>query len=232
MIKMEGCDLIAFKPDPASWRSVEAIVTSKSSAKAGLPACILGSALKTRLTLPLYRRLLSTPTWGFATEALVRTRSYERGLDVCLTLLRFTDEHLAELSQKEVESNRRWLFYFLLNLLDKLDQWEDYLSVWRCLQERTNLAIPYSREAREYHGDRIEPFVLGEDRFTLYVHFLYPVMWRKEVIERKVARKKTGRKLGNQFHHPPGELSEAEVRRRLGWILRMAKDATTDRRRS
>ncbi len=79
--------------------------------------------------------------------------------------------------------------------------------------------MPYSREARNHHGDRIEPFVLGEDKYTLWIHFLYPVMWRKEVIERKVARKKAGRKLGNQYYHPPGELSEAEVRRRLGWIL-------------
>ncbi len=200
--------------------------------KAGLPACILSSELKTRLTLRLYRQILSSPTWGFAIEAAVRTRFYEKGLDACLTLLHFTDEHLDELSQKEIETNRRWLFYFLLTLLDKLDQWEDYLSVWRCLRERTNLTVPYSREAREHHGDRIEPFVLGEDKYTLWIHFLYPVMWRKEVIERKVARKKAGKRLGNQYHHPPSELSEAEVRRRLGWILKMARDATNARQRS
>ena len=90
-------------------------MSSQSSLKAGLPACILSSALKTRLTLRLYRRILSSPTWGFATEAAVRTRSYEKGLDACLTLLRFTEEHLDQLGREEVETNRRWLYYFLLN---------------------------------------------------------------------------------------------------------------------
>ena len=34
------------------------------------------------------------------------------------------------------------------------------------------------------------------------------MLLRKEVIERKVARKKAGKRLGNQFHHPSDELSE------------------------
>ena len=50
------------------------------------------------------------------------------------------------------------------------------------------------------------------------------MLWRKELIERKVARKKAGGRLGNLFHHPQSELSEAEVKRRLDWILKMERD--------
>ena len=45
---------------------------------------------------------------------------------------------------------------------------------------------------------------------------------RKEVIERKVAKKKTGRKLSNLLHARQEESTESEIRERLNWIMEIA----------
>ena len=42
------------------------------------------------------------------------------------------------------------------------------------------------------------------------------------VIERKLARKRRGSKVGNLLHHLPSELSNAERRGRLTWLLEAA----------
>ncbi len=63
------------------------------------------------------------------------------------------------------------------------------------------------------------PFVLRRDRDALWVHFLWGTTIRKAVIERKVQAKREGRRLGNLRHHPQDELSDAERRRRLEWIV-------------
>ena len=42
------------------------------------------------------------------------------------------------------------------------------------------------------------------------------------VIERKLARKRRGSKVGNLLHHSPSELSNAERRGRLTWLLEAA----------
>ena len=63
------------------------------------------------------------------------------------------------------------------------------------------------------------PSVLRRDRDTLWVHFLWSTVWRKAVIERKVRAKREGRRLGNLRHHPQDELSDAERRRRLDWVV-------------
>jgi IS5 family transposase len=66
------------------------------------------------------------------------------------------------------------------------------------------------------------PFILGRTRDTLQVHFLFPTIHRKAVIERKVQAQRDGRRLGNRRHHPQDELSESE-RRRLDRIVALAR---------
>ena len=51
-----------------------------------------------RLDLPLYRRIMADPTWDFVVEATIATRSYDTGLEAGFLLLRFTEQHRADLS--------------------------------------------------------------------------------------------------------------------------------------
>ena len=62
------------------------------------------------------------------------------------------------------------------------------------------------------------PFILRRDPDTLWVHFLWPTVYRQAVIERKVQAKRRGRRLGNLQHHPQDELSDEELHRRLEWV--------------
>lgn len=174
-----------------------------------------GQLQREKLDLASYRHLMSYPKWNFFTQSLVESRSYEKGLDACLILLRYAEENCASLSRQEYEDNLQSLYFFLLTLLDKLDKWEDYLTLWESLRQSTTMTVPYDSAALRNHGERIRPFVLSEEGNTTQVHFLYLISHRKEIIERKLCRKRSGRKIGNLLHGQQDELSKREIRRRL-----------------
>lgn len=171
--------------------------------------------LKGKLDLTKYRKMMSYPLWNFVSQAVVETRSYELGLNAGLQLIRFTEERRAELTDHEYRSNLIQLYSFTLAMLDKLDKWEDYIDTWESLRANTNLALTYIRNAKQTHGARIEPFIVGEDDYTLYVHFLWGSQHRKEMIERKLELRRRRATLGNRRHRPKEELTPQEIRRRL-----------------
>ncbi len=41
---------------------------------------------------------------------------------------------------------------------------------------------------------------------------------RREIVERKIKRKKEGRKMGNMYHHTRENLTEAEIKYRQEWL--------------
>ena len=70
---------------------------------------------------------------------------------------------------------------------------------------------------------RAQPYVLRREANRTYLHFLWIVSHRKALIERKLAKQRAGRPLGNLRHHPQSELSDAELRRRLAWVAQLAR---------
>jgi hypothetical protein len=179
---------------------------------------LLSQDVVRRLTLHTFRALLSYPTWNYVRQAAINTRSYQTGLDGALILLRAADEYKPMLTPKEHARCMQDIFQFILTCLDKLDRWEEYLQAWEQIRRNTNYAMTYNRSARQTHGERIEPFVLGEDRRTLYVHFLYFTSHRKSLIERKLERKRRGQKIGNLLHARPDELTVQDIEARLAWL--------------
>jgi hypothetical protein len=103
-----------------------------------------------------------------------------------------------------------------------LDKWEEYLDAWEKIRADTDFSMTYSKGSRDRHGKIIEPFILSEDDKTLYVHFLYPGH-RKKIIQRKLARKKAGKKLGNQFHARQDELTDGEIKHRFDCMVKKAQ---------
>src|SRR6266704_2172128 len=130
-------------------------------------ASTAGQLLRAKLDLAKYRRLMSYPTWNYFIQSLVGSRSYEKGLDACLLLLQYTEENRQRLTTHECEHNLQVLYSFLLTLLDKLDEWEEYLTLWEVLRLNTTLRVCYEKAALRSHGERISPFVLSEDGTTV-----------------------------------------------------------------
>ena len=165
---------------------------------------------------------MADPTWGFVLQAIIATRSYANGLEAGLLLLRFTEENRERLAPTELESNVADLYGFVLDMLDRLDQWEAYLAAWGQIRAHTAYALSYSPQARLAETD-MAPFILRRDPETLWVHFLWQTVYRKALIERKVKAKRRGRRLGNLLHHPQDKLSDEELRRRLEWVARCVR---------
>ena len=76
------------------------------------------------LDLPTYRALMAYPIWHLVMQALVITRWYEKGLELGLRLLAFTDQHRHEFSPHEIAANKKQRYSFVLDQLDRLDEWE------------------------------------------------------------------------------------------------------------
>ena len=176
------------------------------------------SGLTQRLDLSLYRRIMADATWDFVVEATTATRSYETGLEAGLLLLRFAETHRADVSPTVFEDHMMRLYSFVLDMLDRLDQWDTYLDAWAQIRANTNYAVPERRDV-PVEAMGMAPFILRRDPETLWVHFLWELAYRKAVIERKVEARRQGRRLGNLLHHPPDELSEQELRRRVERLL-------------
>ncbi len=187
------------------------------------------TALTRRLDLATYRALLAYPWWSLIREAIIDTRSYDRGLDAGLRLLSHTDTYRDVLAPRELEAHVTTLSLFVLEMLDRLDDWEGYLATWHLLRTHTSCRLTYERGARLTHGPRLTPFILGEDAGGLRVHHLYLTAHRKAVIERKLDRQRRGAKLGNLWHATQNELSAAEIRERLEAVAQLAREAAGQR---
>ena len=158
------------------------------------------TALKGLADLATYRTIMGAGTWVWLLEAVRATRSYQAGLDLALLLLRVIEVHQSHLSHGEWTTHRQQLYWFILDMLDRLDQWEPYLATWERLRAHTAETVTVQPCAR--HEPGLAPFILGEDARGLRVHCLWPLLHRKELIERKVARQRRGQKLGNVTCQP------------------------------
>ncbi len=112
----------------------------------------VGGVLTERLDVRSYRRIMAQPTWDILVEAVIATRSYANGLEAGLRLLRFAAAHQEHLAPTEFDANMADLYAFLLDMLDRSDQWEAYLESWEQLRTPTMRAAtiprPRSRSRR------------------------------------------------------------------------------------
>ena len=182
-------------------------------------------ALTRRLDLATYRAILRHPAWSFIRQAIVDTRSYDSGLDAGLQLLGHTETYRDVLDQQEIESHLITLCSFVLDMLDRLDEWEGYLAAWHLVRSHTSCCLTYESGAQFTHGPRLKPFILAEHGGLMRVHFLYLTLHRKAVIERKLERQRRGAKLGGVRHASQDELSDAEIRERFEAVAELAREA-------
>ena len=173
-----------------------------------------------------YRTILRAWTWPWLVEAVRATRSYQAGLDAGLLLLRVAEQHRARLSHQEYTTHRKELYWFILEMLDRLDRWDVYLATWDRVRAHTAYTLMLHPGARQRYGPQLAPFTVGEDARRLTVHFLWSTVQRKALIARKVERQRRGQKLGNVIHATQDELTTDDLRERLAWVAREARDAS------
>ena len=172
-----------------------------------------------------YFRLLRYPVWGLVTETLRYTRSYEDGLRAANKLLELTEKYRTQMVQEQYSSNLKALLFLTLDMLDRLDRWDDYLKLWTELRARTDLLSICNNVStlRRLYGHALDEWVVSEDSSGLHLHFLWGTNRRKQLIEKKLHKQETGGKLGNMRHARHEDLSDNDIRERYEFMLRKAE---------
>jgi hypothetical protein len=189
-----------------------------------------GGGLKRRLDFPIYRIILG-PLWTPVLHGVLATRAYDDGFDFALRLLEATERFRHRLTRAKYRRHQTRLYLLALTMLDKGDRWEDYLMAWKSILERSDLTINYSEESPDVHGAKMLSFIRRRSGRGTAVHFLYPQLHRKELIERKLARARAGRRTGGLLHATAGGLTGEEIKRRLAWIRERAEAKTMEGKR-
>lgn len=174
-----------------------------------------------------YRSIMGSWTWAGLVQAVLATRSYDAGLDAGLLLLRVTDLHHEQIGQGEFSAHRKQLFWLIFGLLDRLDRWRMFVALWRYVRAHTTYAIGLQPRSGQSHDARLAPFILREDARGLTVHFLWIILRRREVIDRKLARQRRGANLGNVWHASQAELSDQDIRERLESVAQRIREAAS-----
>jgi len=173
-----------------------------------------------KITLEEYRKIVDYPGWNFYSQAFIRTRSYEQGLNGASRLIELTYEFKDMLSQREYNVNMVTLLSFSLDMLDRLDRWEEYLTTWDHIRKGTSFTWTASLETlRRMYGSKLDPWIIREDGTRVEVHFLFGSLRRKELIEKKLKKLREGGKLGNMVHRKREELSDEDVQQRFDRVV-------------
>lgn len=156
-------------------------------------------------------------TWNYLMQTFDYTRSYEDGLVFLTKLLGEIEKEKDSLSKEHYEKCIELTYYKLLDYLDKLDRWEEYLEAWERIFQNVKIGLTYSNTVLSRSG--ISPFILKVDKSYVHIHFLWMGHSRKERIERKLEKKRAGRYPG-KLHEQQSELTPKEIKERFDWMVK------------
>ncbi len=168
-------------------------------------------------------------TWKALWREIDATEAYEDGLEAGLRLLLATQQHRRQLGERGCQANQILLYRGILSMLDKADRWEAYLATWETIRTHTNQCRPQRGDTLRDDESRLAPFVRRADGgfgvpplpygvpppATIAVHFLYPQLRRKAMIERKLAHPRTGTLLSDRRPVGRDALTTEEIQARL-----------------
>jgi hypothetical protein len=171
------------------------------------------------ITYEQFRELLSYPTWNYFTQVIRTARAYDEGLCAGIHLLNLNVEYRDNLTQKEYDKHLRLLYHLCLDLLDKLDYWEEFLDAFsKVWADKRFVHRCHKKQLAGEFGELMAKGVVSETPHYVYLHGFWPHIHRKEVIERKIKRKAEGRKMGNMYHHTRDDLTPEEIYYRRKWL--------------
>lgn len=171
-------------------------------------------------------------TWKALWRDIDANQAYDDGLEVGLRLLQATQHHRAQLGERVYQANQILCYRTILEMLDKADRWDVYLAAWDTIRSQTSHCLPGRGDTLTLHDPTYMSFVRRDDGGfgvpalpsgvrppkTIAVHFLYPQLHRKALIERKLAQERAGRRMTQRRPVGPGALAAQAVQTRLAEI--------------
>ncbi len=156
-----------------------------------------------------YAVTMDDVTWKALWRDIEATQAYEDGLEAGLRLLQATQQHRGQLGGRGYQSNQVLLYRSILTMLDKADRWDVYLAAWETIRAHTSHCLPVRGDALTGGDPRLATFVRRADGGfgvpplpygtsppkTIAVHFLYPLLRRKTLIERRLEQSRAGKLL-------------------------------------
>jgi len=175
-------------------------------------------------------------TWKALWRDIDATQAHEDGLEAGLRLLQATQQHRVQLGARGYQSNQVLLYRSILLMLDKADRWDAYLAAWETIWAHTSQCLTLRGEALRDDGPRLAPFVRRADGGfgvaplpygapppkTIAVHFLYPQLHRKSLIERKLAQARAGKLVSDRRPVGRDALTGEEIQARLAQLRESA----------
>lgn len=176
---------------------------------------------------------MSDPTWKALWHDIDEAEAYDEGLEVGLRLLRATEQHRVQLGERGYQAHQILLYRSILAMLDKADRWDAYLAAWETIRTQTSHCLPGRGDTLTLHDPQYMAFVRRDDGGfgvpplpygvrppkTIAVHFLYPQVHRKTLIERKLAQERAGKRAAERRPVAPGALGTDEIQARLAQLL-------------
>jgi len=173
---------------------------------------LLSHAAADPLDWESYSVTMDDSTWKALWRDIDATQAYEDGLEAGFRLLQATQQHCVQLGQRGYQANRILLYRSILAMLDKADRWDVYLAAWETIRAHTSHCLPVRGDALTVNDLQLESFVRRADGGfgipplpygtsppkTIAVHFLYPQLHRKRLIERKLAQERAGKRVSER----------------------------------
>jgi hypothetical protein len=171
-------------------------------------------------------------TWKALWRDIDATQAYEDGLEAGLRLLQAAQQYRVELGPRRYQSNQVLLYRSILAMLDKADRWDVYLAAWETIRAHTSHCLPVRGDALTIDDPQFASFVRRTDGGfgvpplpygtsppkTIAVHFLYPQLRRKALIERKLAQERAGKRFSERRPLGRDALTDDEIQSRLAQI--------------
>jgi len=175
---------------------------------------------------------MSDATWKALWRDIDATHAYDDGLEVGLRLLQATRQHRVPLGERGYQANQILLYRSILSMLDKAERWDVYLAAWETIRMQTSHCMSGRGDTLTLHDPQYMSFVRRDDGGfgvpplpygvrppkTIAVHFLYPQVRRKTLIERKLAQERAGKRVAERRPVEPGALAAEEIQTRLAQI--------------
>ena len=183
-----------------------------------------------------YSVTMDDSTWKALWRDIDATQAYEDGLEAGLRLLQATQHHRVQLGPRGYQSNQVQLYRSILSMLDKADRWDVYLAAWETIRAHTSHCLPVRGDALTVNDLQFASFVRRADggfgipplpygapfAKTIAVHFLYPQLRRKTLIERKLAQERAGKRVSERRPLGRDALTAQEIQSRLAQIQESA----------